>query len=113
MEIKGEHGNAVVYVIVGVVIIALGVVGYKMLSHTQSVNSIISPTVTSQPISSSTPMSSPSSSSSGGLTNKTDTSNAQLDKDLQQIGNSMGKLDKDSSTVNQDPNKAAADNPNQ
>lgn len=114
MDKKEEHGNVLVYLLIAVVVLGLLFVGYKKLSHHFLANSN-SPLISTQTNYSPSPVPSTSadSSTSGGLSNTTDNSNAQLDKDLNQIGNSMNKLDQDSSTVNQDPGKASADNPNQ
>lgn len=115
METKGERGNVVVYVVVVIVIIAVVVIGYKIYSHQRMVASLpLTTTLNQSSVQSPSLLPSPTSSlNSGGLANKTETSNTQLDKDLNQIGNSMNKLDQDSSTINQDPSKASVDNPNQ
>lgn len=100
MAVKSQ--NTFVWVagaIVAFVVIVF--VGFKLVNHFNRVYNM--------PLAGNTP----SNSTTSGLTNKTDGSNTQLDKDVQDVQNSMNQLQLDQNTSNQDINSAAKDVPAQ
>ncbi len=98
--------------IVLAVIVVLGVggyAGYKVWHHYYAKSL---PTMTPAP-SQQMNQPSPSATNAGGLSNTTDTSNQQLNKDSQDIQNSMNKLQQDQNTTIQDSNNSSLDVPQQ
>ena len=98
--------NKTTYWIIGlVIIVALGFGGYKLMKHYQ--NTSMSPSVSNNSVSAPTP------TGSTGLMNTTDTSNQQLDQDLQSVQASMDKLNADQTQAGQAVSNQSADVPQQ
>lgn len=101
-----KNMNKTVYWIIGVVVvIALGFGGYKLMKHYQNTSMNNNP-------SASIPAAS-GNSNGAGLTNKTDTSNQQLDQDLQSVQSSMNKLNTDQIQSSQAVSNQSTDVPQQ
>jgi len=101
-------GRKVLYIVVGIIILAVIVYGgYRAWHHYKTVGMM-----TTTPASSLTATPS-STQNSSGLSNKTNTSNGQLNQDLQNIQGSMNQLQKDQTTSTQDTTLQTQDTPQQ
>ncbi len=97
----------VIYIIVGIVIFAVLIGGgYKLMKHLQKTSSTAQPAMTQNSVS---PTAVPTISV--GLTNKADSSNQQLDQDLQNIQGSVNNLSADQTQENQAVSNQSADTP--
>jgi len=96
--------NTLLYAIIGIVVLAVvGFGGYRMWQGSQIAITQSAGTTTQQ--AGSTP--------AAGLPNKGDTSNAQLDKDVQSVQSSMDQLSTDQNATGQDTANQAQDTPQQ
>ncbi len=102
------------WIIILIFLAIIGFGGYKLWHHfnaqsmlhnvqkTAMVNAVPSPSTSVT-----------NTTNSGGLPNKSDTSNQQLNQDLQNIQNSMNQLQQDQNTSNQDVSTQSQDTPQQ
>lgn len=101
--------NKSIYWVIGIIIFGIFAFGgYKLWHHTITVQESIQHTSSINPPTTVVPSQTQSAS---GLSNKTDTSNQQLDQDLQSVQNSMNQLQQDQNTTNNDLNTASQNTP--
>lgn len=98
----------ILYSVIGIIVLAVVAYGgYKVWHHYKAAMGGYAQTAATG-----TPASS-SAQNSSGLPNKTNTSNGQLNQDLQNIQGSMNQLQKDQTTSIQDANNQSQDTPQQ
>ena len=108
--------NKTRYWIIGIIIIvAVGYGGYRLIKHYQNASMYnTQPTsATTQNVNPTTPPVGNATTGSNELMNKTDTSNQQLDQDLQDIQGSMNKLNSDQNQAGQAVSNQSSDTPSQ
>lgn len=94
--------NKTLYWVIGlIVIIGLVFGGYKLMKHSKNIGMYNSQATGGN------------TQGSAGLTNKADTSNQQLDQDLQDVQNSMNKLNADQVQTGQAVSNQSTDTPPQ
>lgn len=98
--------KTILWIIGIVVIIVLVVGGYKLMKKHQATTMMYAPQTATV-----TPSMAPvmTNNTSGGLTNKTDTSNTQLDTDMVDVQNTMTKLNNDQVQSDQSLSNQSAD----
>ncbi len=106
--------NKALYWILAVILIAVVLFGgYKLVKHYKNTGTNNNPQQSMNGSNNPTIVPSTSNSGSAGLMNKTDTSNQQLDQDLQDVQGSLNKLNNDQNQAGQANSSQSSDIPSQ